>query len=117
VTDQGPALSLREVADAVVDGRSGPEQLLEALLAATVWCEAPETPGVVPAQTPAGPVVCVHSSPAELAAARGAVPWFSCTGADLLALLPDGLDLLLDPAGARPLVLRTAALRRAVRVE
>ena len=107
---------LADVAADVLAGVAGPQQLLWALLAAPLWCEAPPTPGVLTAETPTGPVVCVHSSLAQLAAARGPVSWFACTGADLLDLLPEGVDLLLDPAGETPLRLRTPALRRAVHV-
>ncbi len=109
-------LSLPEVAAGSRVGTSSPADALAAFLAATVYCEAPPAPGVVPATTPTGPVVCVHSSLAELAAARGAVPWFATTGQDLLDLLPAGHDLLLDPASEHVLRLRPAALRHVARV-
>ena len=108
--------ALAAAAQRVVAGEAGGQELLEALLSAIVVCEAPAQPGVVPAQTPSGPVVAVHSDVAQLAAARGAVAWFSCTGRDLLDLLPEGHDLLLDPAAEHALLLRTTALRRAVHV-
>jgi hypothetical protein len=44
------------------------------------------------------------------------VRWFSTTGTDLLALLPDGYDIALDVAGPSPLRLRPAALRSVVEV-
>jgi len=109
-------LLLAEAARGTRDGTVSPEELLAALLRSTVFCEAPETPGVMTAETEDGPVVPVYTSLVELAAARGAVPWFSTTGLDLLGLLPHGHDLALDPAGPTPLVLRTAALRPAVHV-
>lgn len=112
-----PAPGLAEVARRVAAGRAGPAELLECFLAATVFCEAPDSPGVVPALTPQGPVVCMHSSLAELAAARGSAAWFSTTGIDLLDLLPAGHDLLLDPASEHVLRLRPASLRKAVRVQ
>jgi hypothetical protein len=52
----------------------------------------------------------VFSSPDQLALARGTVPWFSMTGADLLDQLPPGYDLVLDIAGPTPLRLRADAL-------
>lgn len=111
---QVPALV--EVARRVAGG-GAPSELLEAFLVAELWCEAPSRPGVVPARLPDGTdVVCVHSSPAQLAAARGAVHWFATTGLDLLDQLPAGHDLLLDPVSPHALLLRTAQLRRAVHV-
>lgn len=38
--------------------------------------------------------------------------WFSTTGSDPLGLLPDGYDLVLDPASDHGLRLRAAAWRR-----
>lgn len=109
--------ALVDTATRVLAGRATPQELLEAFLSAVVLCEAPQRPGVVPARTADGrDVVCVHSSPSQLAAARGVVPWFSTTGLDLLGLLPPGHDLLLDPASPHAVLLRTAGLRRAVHV-
>ena len=51
----------------------------------------------------------VFSSVEQLALARGPVGWFSTTGADLLAQLPAGYDLVLDIAGQHPLRLRPGA--------
>lgn len=114
MTARGP---LVEAASRVLAGEGTPQQLLEAFLAAQVFCEAPPLPGVVPARTPDGrDVVCVHSSPAQLAAARGPVRWFATTGLDLLDQLPAGHDLLLDPASPHAVLLRSAHLRRAVHV-
>lgn len=112
----GDSLSLSQLAAAVVEGDAEPQTLLAALLRSTVFCEAPERPGVMTAHIPAGPVVPVYSSIAELAAARGAVAWFSTSGQDLLDLLPDGHDLLLDSAGSCAVLLRRTALRPGVHV-
>jgi len=94
----------------------GPERLLRALLGATVYLEAPDRPGVMVVPTTLGPVTPVFSDLGKLARERGAVAWFSTTGADLLALAP-GADLLLDPGTDHAVVLRAGALRRAVHVE
>lgn len=113
-----PHPSLVETARRLLAGHAAPQELLEAFLDARVYCEAPKRPGVVPARTRDGrDVVCVHSSPAQLAAARGVVPWFSTTGLDLLGQLPPRHHLLLDPASPHSLLLRTDLLRRAVQVQ
>ena len=112
-----PGAALVDAAQRVLAGSGRPQELLDAFLESTVLCEAPDRPGVVPARTADGrDVVCVHSSAAQLAAARGVVPWFSTSGLDLLGLLPPGHDLLLDPAAPHAVLLRTDLLRRAVHV-
>ncbi len=83
----------------------------------TVYCEAGERPGLVAMTTPTGPVIPVFTSETELARFRGAVRWFSTTGADLLDLVPPGYDLVLDPAGPHPTRLRPQATRRVARIE
>ena len=109
--------ALAEAARRVLAGEAGAQVLLAAFLQAEVYCEAPPQPGVVPGRTADGrDVVCVHSTPAQLAAARGVVPWFSTTGLDLLGQLPPAHDLLLDPVSPHAVLLRTAQLRRAVDV-
>lgn len=112
----GDALSLPQTIAASARGEADPQSVLTALLSATVFCEAPEAPGVMTAETEQGPVVPVFSSLAELAAARGPAAWFSTSGQDLLGVLPAGHDLLLDPAGQTPVRLHTAAVRAAVHV-
>jgi len=107
---------LSTVAAAVLEGSASPQELLDVLVVSTVFCQAPELPGVMAVDTLQGPVVPVFSSPFELARARGAVSWFSTSGMDLLVLLPDGHDLALDAAGSHPVRLRTAALQAAVHV-
>lgn len=93
-------------AAAVRAGTGTVGQLVTELRRATLYCEAPETPGVMTAQTPSGPVVPVYTTLAQLAAARGPAAWSSTTGEDLLPQLPDGHDVLVDPAGPSPLLLR-----------
>ena len=75
-----------------------------------IFCERGATPGFRALGVPHAGVVPVFSSVEQLALARGAVPWFSITGADLLTQLPRGYDLVLDIAGPAPLRLRTGAL-------
>ncbi len=99
---------LVDAAAAAVTGTIGVHELMAVLRASTVYCEAPDRPGVMTAETPSGPVVPVYTSLAQLAAARGPVAWFSTTGGDLLPQLPAGHDMLLDPAGPSPVLLRAA---------
>ena len=104
------APSLADVARDLALGAATPEQLHATFLAATVYCERADTPGFRALGAPRAGVVPVFSSPEQLALARGTVPWFSVTGAELLGLAPPGYDLLLDMGGSTPLRLRTAAL-------
>jgi hypothetical protein len=96
----------RDVARDVADSR----QLHDALLSAVVFCERGAAPGFRALGPPQAGLVPVFSSVEQLALARGAVPWFSMTGADLLAQLPPGYDLILDIAGPAPLRLHPDAL-------
>jgi SseB protein N-terminal domain len=96
----------RDVAQGVVDSA----RLHEVFLASTVYCERGADPGFRALGVPHAGVVPVFSSVEQLALARGTVGWFSMTGADLLAQLPTGYDLVLDIAGPQPLRLRTGAM-------
>jgi hypothetical protein len=95
----------RDVAVGVADSR----RLHEAFLAATVYCERGSDPGFRALGASDAGVVPVFSSVEQLALARGTVGWFSVTGADLLAQLPAGYDLVLDIASGHPLRLHPAA--------
>lgn len=85
-------------------------QLHTAFLTSVVYCERGDAPGFRALGSPRAGVVPVFSSPEQLALARGAVRWFSMTGAALLDLVPAGYDLLLDMGGPAPLRLRPDAL-------
>jgi hypothetical protein len=95
----------RDTALGVADSR----RLHEVFLAATVYCERGSVPGFRALGVPGAGVVPVFSSVDQLALARGTVRWFSMTGADVLAQLPAGYDLVLDIAGPNPLRLHPAA--------
>ena len=95
----------RDVALGVADSR----RLHEVFLTATVYCERGSRPGFRALGVPDAGVVPVFSSVEQLALARGTVRWFSATGADVLAQLPAGYDLVLDIAGPHPLRLHPAA--------
>ncbi len=104
------APSLADTARDVALGVAESRRLHEAFLAATVYCERAADPGFRALGTPDAGVVPVFSSVEQLALARGTVGWFSMTGADLLALLPAGYDLVLDIAGQHPLRLHPGAV-------
>lgn len=108
---------LRRAAAGVAAGTATAHDLHRVLLTATLWCEAPESPGFVAQGRPPQAVVAIYSSPEQLAAHRGPVRWFSTTGADLLGLMPAGYDLVLDPAGPAPLRIRPSALAPTTAVE
>jgi hypothetical protein len=117
VTALTPPRALADVAADVSAGVASAAALHDALLAATVYCERGERTGFVALGTPGDGVVCIYSSPDQVALARGTVPWFSLTGADLLDLLPAGYDLLLDLGADAPLRLSVSALDRLVTIE
>jgi len=104
------APSLADDARDVALGVAPPSQLHEAFLRAVVYCERGTDPGFQALGASRSGVVPVFSSPDKLALARGIVPWFAMTGADLLDQLPAGYDLVLDIAGPTPLRLRAGAL-------
>ncbi len=112
-----PAPALADIARDVAAGAAAPAELHAALLGAAVYCERGATPGFRALGAPGDGVVPVFSSPEQLALARGAVPWFSLPGSELLDLLPEGYDLVLDMGGGTPLRLRSAAVERRVLVE
>lgn len=109
--------SLSDILALAIAGAPSAQQVLDALLRSTLFCEAPERPGLMTADTSAGPVAITFCSLEALLAARGPVPWFSTSGRDLLGLLPVGHDLLLQPDVGAPVRLRTSALRSAVVVQ
>jgi hypothetical protein len=117
VTAATPQRTLADVARDVGDGAASAAELHRMLLTATIYCERGPRPGFEALGRPGDGVVCIFSSPNQLAMARGTVPWFSLTGADLLDLIPTGYDLLLDLGAETPLRLATAALDRRATIE
>lgn len=98
-----------------VAARLPPLELVALLCQTVLYFQAPDRPGVMTLHAPTGPAVPVYTSPWQLALARGPVAWASTTGADLIRQLPTGHDLLLDPAGPHPLLLRAHLWKDAVR--
>ncbi len=103
------APSLADTARDVALGVGDSGRLHEVFLAATVYCERGADPGFRALGVPDAGIVPVFSSVEQLALARGTVAWFSVTGAELLAQLPAGYDLVLDIAGPHPLRLHPGA--------
>jgi hypothetical protein len=86
------------VARAVLTGQCTPEEFEEAFARATVFGVMPDRPGIQVTEVPGrGRWAVVFSTVQRLAAYAGDCRFFSTTGADLLAQLPPGIGLLLDP--------------------
>lgn len=85
-------------------GFGDPDTLLEALLSATFFCEAGETPGFLASPSPSGPLIAVFTTEAALARYAGACRWFSTSGSDLLALAPVGHRFVVDPGSGHQVI-------------
>ncbi|WP_238698208.1 SseB family protein [Streptomyces sp. E5N91] len=117
-----------------MDGRASPQEVFDAFIHARVYCEQPEDPGFLTVAAPdptaadapprsrildlvtttdAAPsparLVPVFTSLEQFELFTGGGAWFSTTGADLLDLLPPGLDVWLDPAAKHAVRLASAA--------
>lgn len=117
-------------------GEASPQDVFDAFIRARVYCERPEDPGFLtvtapefpaadapprsrildlattttdPAPSPAR-LVPVFTSLEQFELFTGGGAWFSTTGADLLGLLPPGLDVWLDPAAEHAVRLASAAI-------
>lgn len=110
-------LALTDVASRLARGDARAEQLLDAFVAATVYCERPQRPGFLAVGESGEGLIAVFSSLDELAAHAGECDWFAMTGRDLLDLLPSGYDVVLDAASEHALRLRAPALRRRPAIE
>lgn len=117
-------------------GEASPQDVFDAFVRARVYCERPEEPGfltMTAPEPPAGdapprsrildlatPTADPTPSPARLVPVFTSLEqfqlftdggaWFSTTGADLLDLLPPGLDIWLDPAAEHTVRLASAAI-------
>lgn len=84
----------------------------------TLVVQRVEAPDGAPAVAAVGPVgaglVAAHTSLEALAAYAGECDWAAASGADLLALVPVGYGVVVDPGGPCPVALPAAAIRRGV---
>lgn len=120
-------------------GEASPQDVFDTFLRARVYCERPEEPGFLtvaasalpatdtssgsrildlatgpdtPADvTPPARLVPVFTSLEQFQQFTGGGAWFSTTGADVLDLMPPGLDVWLDPAAEHAVRLSSAATR------
>lgn len=116
-------------------GEASPQDVFDAFVRARVYCERPEEPGFLTTTAPEPPpgdapprsrildlattttapapaparLVPVFTSLKHFELFTGGGAWFSTTGADLLDLLPPGLDVWLDPAAEHTVRLAAAA--------
>ncbi|MEV5933743.1 SseB family protein [Streptomyces sp. NPDC052079] len=118
---------------------ASPQNVFDAFVRARVYCERPQKPGFLtitapeppagdapprsrildlatPTADPATPtparLVPVFTSLEQFQLFTDGGAWFSTTGADLLDLLPPGLDVWLDPAAEHTVRLASAATAR-----
>lgn len=85
-------------ARAVLTGHGWPDEFEAVFAQATVFGMMPDRPGVWATEIPGrGRWTVVFSTVERLAAYAGDCRFFSTTGADLLAQLPQGMGLILDP--------------------
>jgi SseB protein N-terminal domain len=85
-------------ARAVMTGHCRLDEFKAVFAQATVFGVMPDHPGVWAAEIPGrGRWTLVFSTVERLAAYAGDCQFFSTTGADLLAQLPQGIGLILDP--------------------
>lgn len=95
----------------ILAGQRHPDDFDAVFDEATGYAQRPSRPGVVVTDIPGrGRWTVVFSRPQRLARHVGDSPFFATTGADLLAQLPHGVAVMLDPGDAH----RFPVLRRAV---
>ncbi len=95
----------------ILAGQRHPDDFDAVFDEATVYAQRPSYPGILVADLPGrGRWAVVFSSPQRLARHVGDGPFVATTGADLLAQLPHGVAVLLDPDDAH----RFPVLRRVV---
>ena len=73
------------------------DQFADRFLAARVYALCPVRPGLFVMSRPgAAPIVPVWSTIRALRHVMGGFGWLACTGAELVAQLPDGVGFLID---------------------
>ncbi|MFF6993484.1 SseB family protein [Streptomyces sp. NPDC008313] len=116
-------------------GLATPQDVFAAFLTARVYCERPSQPGFLTVDAPPSPgahprsalsqyagntapeepppttrLLPVFTSLEQFGLYVGEGPYFSTTGADVLGLLPPGLDIWLDPAADHSVRLASSAV-------
>ncbi|MET9863675.1 SseB family protein [Streptomyces smyrnaeus] len=104
-------MSLRDLVREESVARMSASERLARLRSTRLYCQRPEEPGFLVAETDGGPVVPVFTSWEQLALFGGACAWASTTAEDLAELLPEGVQALVDPLGPQPFLLDTEALK------
>ncbi|WP_154676254.1 SseB family protein [Amycolatopsis benzoatilytica] len=90
---------LAVLAREVWQGYRGPGDFMDGFASAVVWTLRTEQPGLLVTDTGSrGRWMPVFSTPERLVAYAGDGFFISCTGAELLSLVPPGVGLMLDPA-------------------
>jgi len=110
-----PPPSLTSAAASFTAGGSDSVAFSAAFAAGQVYAQRPPPPappGLLAVGDPGSGHVLVFTSLDELGRYAGECDWLCTTGADLLALLPDGYGLLVDPVSDHSIVLPSRALRR-----
>lgn len=114
----GPQHDLAPVVAGWAAGEVSPEAFQSAFESATLWVRrvggAQGGPAVAAVGEPGAGYLALYTSPESLAGHVGECDWACGSGRDLLALVPAGYGLVVDPAGPHPAVLPAGALRRGV---
>ncbi|MEV4199608.1 type VII secretion system-associated protein [Micromonospora globbae] len=115
--EDGPTGPVDAAARLVAAGRADPSMVLLALLESLVDVAVDEAGQPLVGAAPDGSP-CVLVATAAVDRLRSPAPgWRSVDCAGLVALLPDGVDVLLNPRGTLPMRIFAGALRDALAVD
>gem|GEM_PF-5781616 len=92
-------------------GEATPQELFDALLAATLYWPAPTQRGIAVIRLGEDLVAPLFSSEEELVKVSGGCRWLAATGLQVLSLLPEGVRIGLDIGSEHRLQLDPAAAR------
>ena len=91
------------------------DQFVDRFLVARVYALWPVRPGLFIMSRPgAAPIVPVWSTIRALRHVMGGFGWLACTGAELVAQLPDGVGFLIDDGLPCPIALPPSVLPKHV---
>lgn len=97
---------LVHAAERVREGQCSLGELRADFLASTVYCLATDQPGTTAYEVDGRRTIPVFSSLLSLARTVGDAAWSATTGRDLVAQVPEGFDLQLDPGASYSITLR-----------